>query len=47
MTTADYGVFMDLQQAVNLELLRRLEAAGVGLAFPTQTLHVETLPRPA
>jgi small-conductance mechanosensitive channel len=40
---ADLAVAMDLQQEVNLELLRRLAAANVGLAFPTQTLHVETL----
>lgn len=40
----DYNRFMDLQQAINLALLRRFAAAGVEFAFPTRTLHVDTLP---
>lgn len=46
VTSPDYLVAMDRQQAVNLDLWRRLGEAGIGLAFPTQTLHVETLPQP-
>ncbi|WP_372719489.1 mechanosensitive ion channel family protein [Immundisolibacter sp.] len=42
----DYGRYMDIQQAINLELLRRFAALGVGFAFPTRTLHIETLPPP-
>lgn len=37
----DYAVFMSCQQAVNLALLRRFEAAGIGFAYPTQTLYLE------
>lgn len=33
-----YNVFMDIQQAVNLNILARLEEAGISLAFPTQRL---------
>ena len=42
VTSADYGVYMDVQQSVNLELVRRFEKAGIEFAFPTQTLHVTT-----
>jgi small-conductance mechanosensitive channel len=40
MKVPDYPVFLDTQQAVNLELYERFEAMGVDFAFPTQTLHV-------
>lgn len=40
----DYNRYMDLQQAINLALLRRLAAAEVQFAFPTRTVHVESLP---
>ena len=37
----DYDVYMDIQQAINLALFKRLAEEGVGFAFPTRTLHVE------
>lgn len=40
----DYNRYMDIQQAINLELVNRFAAAGVEFAFPTRTVHVETLP---
>ncbi len=40
----DYNRYMDIQQAINLELVNRFAAAGVGFAFPTRTVHIETLP---
>ncbi|MCY2961079.1 MAG: mechanosensitive ion channel family protein [Planctomycetota bacterium] len=36
----DYGSMMDMQQAVNLEILRRFEAERIQFAFPTQTMRV-------
>ena len=36
----DYNAYMDIQQAINLELFRRLEAEGIDFAYPTRTLHV-------
>lgn len=36
--TPDYNAFMDRQQAVNLGLLRELEAAGIVFADPAQSL---------
>lgn len=37
----DYYLFMDTQEHVNLELIRRFRDIGVEFAFPTQTLYVE------
>ena len=37
---ADYNVYMDLQQAINLALFRRLAEAGIEFAYPTQKLYV-------
>ncbi len=44
VTSADYVVYMDGQQSVNLELVRRFEQAGIEFAFPTQTVHVTSQP---
>ena len=37
---ADYNKFMNIQQAINLELLRRFGAAGIQFAMPSRTLYV-------
>lgn len=44
MLVPEYNAFMDAQQRVNLELISRLEELGVQFAFPTQTVHIESLP---
>ncbi len=36
----DYNTYMDIQQAINLELFRRFKADGIEFAFPTQTIFV-------
>ena len=41
MTNPDYALFMDTQQQVNLEVLKRFNAEGVEFAFPTRTVYVE------
>jgi small-conductance mechanosensitive channel len=38
MQTADYGVYMDAQQAVNIALMREFAAIGGEFAFPTRTV---------
>jgi len=38
--SADYALYMDIQQAVNLEIFRRFAEAGIEFAYPTQTLFV-------
>jgi small-conductance mechanosensitive channel len=37
----DYKLYMDTQQAVNLEILRRFAAEGVKFAFPSRTVYHE------
>ena len=39
-----FGVYMDMQQAVNLGLMRELKALGVEFAFPTRTVHIASAP---
>jgi small-conductance mechanosensitive channel len=42
----DYTVFMDAQQAINLEIMRRFEADGIEFAYPTQREIHLGLPSP-
>lgn len=37
----DYNRYMDVQQAINLELVRRCATAGIGFAYPARTVHVQ------
>ncbi len=37
----DYNLYMDIQQAINLELYEKFEAEGIEFAYPTQTLFIE------
>ncbi len=36
----EFNVYMDRQQAINLELCRQLETRDVSFAFPTRTVHL-------
>jgi small-conductance mechanosensitive channel len=47
MLVPDYVAYMDTQQAINLEIRRLFEDVGIEFAFPTQTVHVETMPEGA
>ncbi len=38
----DYARYMDIQQAINLTLMERLDGEDIRFAFPTQTLHIES-----
>jgi small-conductance mechanosensitive channel len=42
--SSDFTKYMDVQQTINLEILRRFEQAGIAFAFPTRTLHVHSEP---
>jgi small-conductance mechanosensitive channel len=42
--SADYNRYMDVQQAINLEIARRFADRGIEFAYPTQTLLLQ---RPA
>ena len=39
---AAFQIKMDVQQAINLELMRRFEAEGIEFAFPSQTIYLES-----
>ncbi|NJC95466.1 MAG: mechanosensitive ion channel protein MscS [Anaerolineales bacterium] len=39
--TADYNIYMDIQQNINLALVREFEANGIEFAYPTQTLYIK------
>ncbi|MCC7542735.1 MAG: mechanosensitive ion channel family protein [Deltaproteobacteria bacterium] len=41
----EYGVFMDRQHEINLRIMEAFERSGLDFAFPTQTLHVDGMPR--
>jgi len=36
----EYNIYMGAQQSINFAIAERLEALGVGFAFPTQTIHL-------
>ena len=40
MLVPEYLAFMDVQQAINLELYEEFDRRGIDFAFPTQTIHV-------
>lgn len=40
----DFSKYMALRQRVNLAIMRAVEARGLSFAFPTQTLHVASVP---
>ena len=39
-----FGVYMDMQQSINLALMREFKTMGVEFAFPTRTVHIATVP---
>lgn len=40
----DYLVYMDVQEKINLAIFEAFESAGIGFAFPTQTIHIASEP---
>lgn len=43
-TTVRWDEYMQVRQEVLLEFMRRIQGLGLGFAFPTQSLHVESFP---
>ena len=41
VTAPDYNIYMDIQQAINLEIFRRFQEEKIDFAYPTQTLFVQ------
>lgn len=44
LSTPDYGIYMDVQQTINLEIFRRFASEGIQFAYPIQTLLVKQSP---
>lgn len=44
---ADFTKHMQVRQRMNLAFMRAVEARGLSFAFPTQTVHVASMPAPA
>lgn len=44
--SADYTLYMDIQQTIYLEVLRRFAAEGIEFAFPSRTLYMAPPPAP-
>jgi len=40
VSTQDYNIYMDTQQAINLALCKQFETEGIEFAYPTRTLYV-------
>jgi small-conductance mechanosensitive channel len=38
--SADYNLYMDVQQAINLDIFQAFEQAGIEFAYPTQLLYL-------
>jgi small-conductance mechanosensitive channel len=38
--SSDFNTYMDIQQAVNLALMKRLQSEGVEFAYPTRVVHL-------
>lgn len=41
MEEPSYALYLDTQQAINLEIIRRFEAEGIEFAYPTQTIILD------
>jgi hypothetical protein len=39
--SADFNVYADIAQRINLAIFRRFEIEGLEFAYPTQTLYVQ------
>ncbi|HPC86173.1 MAG TPA: mechanosensitive ion channel family protein [Smithellaceae bacterium] len=37
----DFTLYMDIQEAINLEIFRRFAGEGIEFAYPTQTLYIQ------
>lgn len=40
--SADYNIYMDKQQEINLKIMRQFEKEGIQFAYPTQTVFVSS-----
>ena len=43
IASGDFNVYADIQQQINLELMRRLNGEGISIAMPTQVVELKTM----
>jgi len=43
----DYNVYMDIQQAINLDIMKQFDEAGISFAYPTQTILMQPTDNPS
>ncbi len=41
VTNPDYKMYMDVQQAINLDIFRRFQEEGIEFAYPTRTVYLQ------
>jgi small-conductance mechanosensitive channel len=41
VNNADYNIYMDVQEAINLEIFRRFQQEGIEFAYPTRTILIQ------
>jgi small-conductance mechanosensitive channel len=41
VASGDYAQYMDIQQNINMDILKSFNDEGIDFAFPTQTIHIE------
>jgi small-conductance mechanosensitive channel len=41
VTDSNFNHFMDIQQSINLKMMREFERLGIQFAYPTQALFVQ------
>jgi small-conductance mechanosensitive channel len=41
VTDPDYNIYMDVQEAINLEIFRRFAEEGIEFAYPTRTIFIQ------
>jgi small-conductance mechanosensitive channel len=41
VTTSDYLRYMDIQQEINIRIMKAFRAEGIEFAYPTQNIHLK------
>ena len=41
INSMDYGLYLELKQEINFNIMEIVEKHGSDFAFPTQTVHIE------
>ncbi|HHH18981.1 MAG TPA: mechanosensitive ion channel, partial [Campylobacterales bacterium] len=44
--TANWAEYMRIQEDVNLKIMQIVEENGSGFAFPSQSVYLESMPKP-